>query len=132
MIPNADASTVPGADALMIPDADDLAIPNDAPGRGYHLGVLLGIMVSLLSSSGTLLVPALEAAYVKLLHDSIGPSICVREVDTLIWGFCSIRGVRSRCALRELEQLGAGVSSLYATLFSSRFPQPPVKMWLSH
>ena len=54
MIPAADAPMTPGADAPMIPDADVQAIPVDAvPGSGWHLGMFLGIFITLVSSPET-------------------------------------------------------------------------------
>ena len=54
MIPAADAPMTPGADAPMIPDADVQAIPVDAvPGSGWHLGAILEILITLISSAGT-------------------------------------------------------------------------------
>ena len=89
MIPGADASicngdpVTPGADAPMIPGADALAIPGDAaPGGGRSLDALLGILITLFSSSET-------------RNGSLSKWISIVAGEIHVRG----RGVCSRCSL---------------------------------
>ena len=51
MIPGDSDPVTPGTDTPMTPDADDPKIPGDVSrGSGWHLGTLLGVLMTLFSS----------------------------------------------------------------------------------
>lgn len=61
LVPGDGDPVTPGAAAPTIPDADAPMIPGDAvPGSRRHLGALLGILITLVSSSKTRLSSGLE------------------------------------------------------------------------